>query len=548
MNHLKLPMGGKKSVLLALLLAAASLACAQQPTTYKQTNIISDGAVPALVTDPSFVDPWGISIGQDFWINTNVSGFDYVNDAAGNVAFKVTIPSAAGAGTGSPTGTVVITGVPAGSFMLSDGHPALFLFCSLDGTISGWDVSLSGTGNIADIAVNNAAGHAVYTDIAQVTNATGTFLLATNFGAGAKVEVYDTAFHVANLTGSFTDPNLPAGYAPYAVHTIGTKVYVTYMLRDTTTYTETLGAGTGIVDAYDLNGSLVARAITGGNLNAPWGMALAPAGFGIYGGDLLVGNFGDGVINVYDPTSYAYLGQLANATGNVIANPGLWEIVFGQASPAVGDPNTLYFAAGLNQERDGLFASIASVAANPGSGTFALSASTGTLTVASGGSTSATVSLAPSSGFTGTVSFACSGLPAGAACTFSPSSLNVTGTASAQTTMTIATSVTYPPPGGYIARQTPPRKQSGAGIAAAALTPLAALLLFGAFKQRRKFLALLPVALVAAAVAVGVAGCGGSSSSATPMPTPTPGGTSQVTVTATSGAISKSTVITLTVH
>ena len=548
MNHLKLTMGGKKSAFLAVLLGAASLACAQQPTTYKQTNIISDGAVPALVTDASFVDPWGISIGQDFWINANVSGFDYVNDAAGNVAFKVTIPSASGAGTGSPTGTVVTTGAPAGSFMLTDGHPALFLFCSLDGTISGWDLSLSGAGNVADIAVNNAAGHAVYTDIALVTNATGTFLLATNFGAGAKVEAYDTSFHVANLTGSFSDPNLPTGYAPYAVHTIGTKVYVTYMLRDTTTYTETLGAGTGIVDAFDLNGVFVARAITGGNLNAPWGMALAPTGFGIYGGDLLVGNFGDGVINVYNPTTYAYLGQLADATGNVIANPGLWEIVFGQASPAVGDPNTLYFSAGLNQEKDGLFASIASVAANPGSGTFALSASTGALTVTSGGSTSATVSLAPSSGFTGTVTFACSGLPAAAACTFSPSSLSVAGTASAQTTMTIATSVTYPPPGGYMARQTPPHKQSDAGIAAAAITPLAALLLFGAFKRRRKFLALLPVALVAAAVAVGVAGCGGSSSSATQTPTPTPGGTSHVTVTATSGAISKNTVITLTVH
>src|ERR1019366_2480938 len=202
MNHLKLTTGGKKSALLALLLAAASLACAQQPTTYKQTNIISDGAVPALVTDPSFVDPWGISIGQDFWINTNVSGFDYVNDAAGNVAFKVTIPSASGAGTGSPTGTVVTTSAPAGSFMFSDGHPALFLFCSLDGTISGWDVSLSGAGNVADIAVNNSAGHAVYTDIALDTNATGTFLLATNFGAGARVEVYDTNFHVANLTAS----------------------------------------------------------------------------------------------------------------------------------------------------------------------------------------------------------------------------------------------------------------------------------------------------------------------------------------------------------
>ena len=548
MNHVKLPIGRSTSALLALLLAAAALAGAQQPTTYKQTNIISDGAVPALVTDPAFVDPWGISIGQDFWINTNVTGFDYVNDASGNVAFKVTIPSASGAGTGSPTGTVVTTGAPAGSFMLSDGHPALFLFCSLDGSISGWDVSLSGTGNVAEIAVNSSAAHAVYTDIALLTNTTGTFLLATNFGAGASVEVYDTGFHLAHLAGSFTDPSLPAGYAPYAVHTIGTKVFVTYMLRDTATYTETLGAGTGIVDVFDPTGAFVSRAITGGNLNAPWGMALAPAGFGIYGGDLLVGNFGDGVINVYDPASYAFLGQLADASGNVIANPGLWEIVFGQANPVVGDPNTLYFAAGLNQERDGLFASIASVAVNPGSGTFALSASTSALSVTSGGSTSATVSLAPSSGFTGTVTFACSGLPLGAACTFSPSTLSVTGTASAQTTMSIATSVTYPSSGGYMASQIPPHRQGGAGIAAAAVAPLAALLLLGAFRRRRKFLALLPVALVAAAVAIGVAGCGGSSGGGTPTPTPTPAGTSNVTVTATSGAISKSTVIALTVH
>jgi uncharacterized protein (TIGR03118 family) len=549
-NHLKLKSIGRHlSAWLAVLFAAASVAFAQQASTYKQTNIISDGAVPALVTDSKFVDPWGISIGQEFWINTNVTGFDYVNDASGNIAFKVTIPSASGTGTGSPTGTVVTTGAPVGSFMLADGHPALFLFCSLDGTISGWDVSLSGTGNVADIAVNNSANHAVYTDIALDTNATGAFLLATNFGAGASVEVYDTSFHTAHLSGSFSDPNLPTGYAPYAVHTIGNKVYVTYMLRDTTTYTETLGSGTGVVDAYDLTGVLIKRAITGGNLNAPWGMALAPAGFGIYGGDLLVGNFGDGVINVYDPATYAYLGQVADASGNVIANPGLWEIVFGQASPAVGDPNTLYFAAGLNQEKDGLFGSIAAVVASPGAGTFALSASTGALTVTSNGSVTAAVSLAPSNGFTGTVQFACSGLPAGAACTFSPSTLSVTGTASAQTTMTIATSATYPPT-GYMVRLAVPDRRGGAGIAAATITPLAALLLFGAFRQRRRFLSLLHLMLLAAAVAAGIAGCGGSSygGGSTPTPTPTPSGTSQITITATSGAISRSTMIALTVH
>jgi len=546
MNRFPITMGCKRSSLLAVLLAAASLACAQQATTYQQTNIISDGAVPALTVDPNFVDPWGISIGQELWINTNVTGFDYVASATGNIAFKVTIPLAAGAGTGSPTGTVVTTGAPAGSFVLSDGHSALFLFCSLDGTISGWDGSLAATGNVADIAVNNSASHAVYTDIALTTNATGTYLLAANFGAGANVEVYDTSFHTANLAGSFADPNLPAGYAPYAIHTIGSKVYVTYMLRDTATYTETLGAGTGILDAYDLNGVLLTRAITGGNLNAPWGMALAPAGFGIYGGDLLVGNFGDGVINVFDPTTYAYLGQVTDANGNVIANPGLWEIVFGQGGPAVGDLNTLYFAAGLNQERDGLFASIAAVAANPGTGTFALSAAAGTLTVPSGGAASVMLSLAPSSGFTGTVTLACSGLPAGAACTFSPSSLNVTGTASAQTSMTIATNATYPPMGYVASGQPLPHILSGTGFAAAAITPLAGLLLIGAVRRRRKFLTMLPIALVAAAVAFGVAGCGGGSHQSNPIITPA--GTSQVTVTATSGAISKTTVISVTVH
>src|SRR3954452_8055490 len=359
----------------SVLLAAASLAGAQQATTYKQTNIISDGAVPALVTDPNFVDPWGISIGQAFWINTNVTGFSYVNDASGNIAFKATIPPATAPGTGSPTGTVATTGSPAGSFMLSNGQPAVFLFSSLDGTISGWN--LSSTNNVAEIKVNNSAHNAAYTDMALLTNAQGTFILAANFGAGHSVEIYDTSFRTVALAGPFTDPNLPAGYAPYAIHTIGTTVYVTYMLRDTTTFQETLGAGTGIVDAFDVNGQFVKRAITGGNLNAPWGMALAPAGFGTFGGDLLVGNFGDGVINVYNPTTYDFLGQLTDATGNVIANSGLWEIVFGQANPAVGDPNTLYFSAGLNQERDGLFGSIAAVASSPGTGSFALTSSDG---------------------------------------------------------------------------------------------------------------------------------------------------------------------------
>lgn len=526
-----------------LALAVASLAAAQQATTYQQTNIISDGSVPALVVDPNFVDPWGISIGQEFWINANVTGFDYVTDASGNIQFKATIPPATGTGAGSPTGTVFVSGAPAGSFMLSNGHPAVFLFCSLDGTISGWN--LNSPGNVTEIKVNRSANKAAYTDMALLTNVDGTFILAANFGQDHNVEIYDTSFHPVALSGLFTDPNLPAGYAPYAIHIIGINVYVTYMLRDTTTFQETLGAGTGIVDVFHANGQFVKRAITGGNLNAPWGMALAPAGFGRFAGDLLVGNFGDGVINAYDPTTYSFLGQLTDASGNVIANPGLWEIVFGQANPSVGDPNTLYFAAGLDQETHGLFGSIAAV--TPTShGSFALRSSFNSLTVTRGQSAAATLTLQPSNGFTGSVALACSGLPSGAACSFSQSPVSLSGSTNAQITLTISANSTYTPPMGYSAKGAAPPRHSTLGIAAASLTPLAGIFLFGV-ARRRRLLTMLPIALLGLVVAAGFAGCsGGSAGGSRSIPTPT--GTSQVTVTATSGAVSQSTMITLTVQ
>jgi uncharacterized protein (TIGR03118 family) len=538
----------------AALLAIASYADAQQAASYQQTNIISDGAVSAAVTDPTFVDPWGISIGTDFWINTNVTGLDYVANSSGDIAFKVTIPTYNGQGTGSPTGTVFTGAAPAGSFVLSDGNPAVFLFCTLDGTISGWDESMISTGNLATVAVDNWGAGAVYTDMALLNNSTGTYILAANFGTGASVEVYDVKFKRAALTGGFMDPNIPAGYAPYAVHTIGSQVFVTYMLRNTTTYQETLGMGNGLVDVFDENGNLVSRAITGGNLNAPWGVALAPSGFGAYGGDLLVGNFGDGIINVYNPTSFAYLGQITNANGNAIANPGLWEIVFGQASPSVGDPNTLYFAAGINNEKDGLFGSISAVATAPAPGNFAISATSSALTVTTGSSATTTISIAPSNGFSGTVSLACTGLPLDATCSFSPASLTVTSAASVTSTVTISATGSTGSTGGsgYTAKSERSPRQGSLGIAMSSLLPLGSLILLGGLKKRSKLLALIPMLLLGIVVSIGASGCGGSSSQAStssaPSPTPTPVGTSQVTITATSGSIASSTIIALTVQ
>jgi len=350
-----LPAGRLILSVVCILLGAASFALpagATAPKGYEQTNLISNGAVDAAVIDKNFIDPWGISIGSDFWINANVSGMNYITDASGNFSFTVSIPPASGAGPGSPTGTVFSGGVPAGSFLLPDKSAPFFLFCTLDGTVSGW------SGGATQIALNNSKASAVYNDMALLPTSKGTLLLVANFGAGADVEVYNAQFK-RTMTSAFKDPSVPATYAPYAIHVIGGTVYVTYTPRSVPGYQEILGEGHGFVDAFDETGKFLSRAIpTGGKLDAPWGMALAPAAFGPLGGDLLVGNFGDGTIAAYDPKTYEFKGRVKDASGNVIANPGLWEIVFGQVDPAVGDPNTLYFTAGLNHETAGLFGTI----------------------------------------------------------------------------------------------------------------------------------------------------------------------------------------------
>jgi uncharacterized protein (TIGR03118 family) len=333
-------------------LATGAAVHAETPKGYLQTNLISNGVVDAKVIDKNFIDPWGVSIGTDFWINANVTGLDYVTSSTGAIAFTVTIPPASGSGTGSPTGTVFTGSAPAGSFLLPDKTAPFFLFCTLDGTVSGW------SGGSVQISLNNSKANAIYNDMALLTNSKGTYLLLANFGAGADVEVYDTHYKKA-MAGAFVDPDVPATYAPYAVHVINGSVYVDYTPRTVPGYQEIFGAGHGFVDQFDENGKFISRIIpVGGKLDAPWGMALAPATFGAFGGDLLVGSFGSGTISAYDPKTFKYEGQISDANGNVIANPGLWEIVFGQVSPAVGDPNTLYFTAGLKDETAGLFGTI----------------------------------------------------------------------------------------------------------------------------------------------------------------------------------------------
>ncbi len=297
-------------------------------------------------------------------------------------------------------------------------------------------------------------------------------------------------------------------------------------------------------------------------------MALAPSTFGIYGGDLLVGNLGDGLINVYDPNTFAYIGQLIDKNGNPIlaslpggsgpapgsgsgygygANTssytGLWEIVFGNGvvngTPLVsqaGDPNTLYFTAGLDAETHGLFGSITPGAAPTGTATFGLSTSTQIVPTSSGKSSAVTLSVEPVNGFSGAVTFACSGLPAGATCSFSPATVNVTGTAVAVTQLTITANNN-----AASVRQNGVFGSRNIGITAAMLLPFGALLLGRRNGKRVTHLQILGVFVLLLIGTGAIVGCAASGTAATPA------GTSQVTVTATSGAVSHSSTFSLIV-
>ena len=544
----------RTNLLVAYLLATsiALPAAAQTAGTYVVTNLVSDGSVSATITDPNFINPWGVT-NSTFWINTQATGLDYViaptnfppftPPATPAIAFKISIPAATGGttATGQPSGAAS-TGSATGFLLPApNSTKATFLFASLDGIITGWNSKLGTGGAVAQVVINNNAASAEYTGLALVTNTNGTYLLAANFGKGSDIEVYDSTFAPAKLAGTFTDPTLPAGYVPFSVHTIGTQVFVAYALRSATTGGPTSAPGDGLVNIFDTSGNFVAHAVTtGSNLNAPWGVAVAPTTFGVFGGDILVGNFGDGVINVFDPKTFAYLGQLTDGTGKTIVNPSLWEVFFGLTAPSSangGNLNTLYFAAGLTGEKHGLLAAVNTNPTATGTATFGFSASAPAITVTDGSSVPLIVSAVPTNNFSGTVTLACSNLPLAAKCSFSPAQLTVTSGAPAPSTVTISTvknSASLSP--------STRRGAAAAGITAALLLPFAAILTFPRRRQLNiRLFALFAVLVLSAGL---IAGCS-NTSNAVPF---TPTGSTPVTIKATSGAISQSTVVNLTVQ
>lgn len=353
---------------------------------YVQTNLISDIPGLAEVTDPNLLNPWGLAFFPDaspFWINENNqpegTSALYFADAVVDAALpSVIIPP------GAPTGIVANIFAGSGAFLIFDptnpasqnfggfDGPALFIFDTEDGTIDAWNAGafvapfpgLPDPGS-AKIVVDNSAGGgptgAVYKGLALGSNsANGPLLYATNFRTG-NVDVFDTNFHQVTLSGLFTDPKLQHGYAPFGIQNINGQIWVTYAEQDKAKHDPVNKPGHGFVAVFDVNGNLLRDFAQHGHLDSPWGLAMAPATFGQFANDMLIGNFGDGVINVFDPSNGHWLGMLPGPNGHPLVNSGLWSLTFGGAQNSdlsESSTDTLFFSAGLNDEQDGLFGSI----------------------------------------------------------------------------------------------------------------------------------------------------------------------------------------------
>src|SRR4029077_21250687 len=271
-------------------------------------------------------------------------------------------PSAGSGAVGAPTGQALNTFDPSSSafeiYKNGVSAPAFFLFATEDGTIAGWNPNVDNTHAVIAVdrsTATDSAGDvgANYKGLALVTTPTGKFIYATSFRFGT-VEVFDSHF---NLVNSFTDPTIPAGFAPFGIHNIGGKLYVTFAKQGPGKNDDDARPGNGFVDVFASNGDLLQRLVSRGRLDSPWAVTLAPPTFGAFGGDILVGNFGNGHINAYDPTSGELQGELSSPGGGPIAIDGLWGLRFAPATPGAG-PNTLFFTAGLNDEADGLFGTL----------------------------------------------------------------------------------------------------------------------------------------------------------------------------------------------
>jgi uncharacterized protein (TIGR03118 family) len=352
--------GWSRRIFTALTLATLGVATSRavaEPQHYQQTNLVSDVAGMAAVTDAHLVNPWGLSRSATsaWWVSDNGTGLSTLYNGAGAVqSLVVTIPNVAGTtDPAAPTGTVFSGSTT--DFLLPNGKPARFLFVTEEGTVAGWN-----GGANAVLVVNNSST-AVYKGLALASNGGAHLLYAANFKAGT-VDVFDHAFAPVNLgADAFRDPKLPAAYAPFNVQAIGDSLYVTFALREAGSIDEVHGPGKGYVDVFSTAGVLQQRLQWGAWFNAPWGVVQAPADFGGSSGMILVGQFGSGKIAAFDPASGEFRGLMRGAHGRPLMIEGLWALSFGNGANA-GPANTLFFTAGIDDEAHGLFGTLTPIA------------------------------------------------------------------------------------------------------------------------------------------------------------------------------------------
>ena len=347
---------GPPLALAAALAFVAPVTQAGGSLRFQQHNLVSDGGVPAAHTDPMLVNAWGVAFNPFgfVWVADADAGVSTLYDGDGNKqSLVVSIPGPAGSDEpGEPTG-IVFNG--SAGFIVSQGAlsgPSRFIFATENGVIAAWAPNVDLTHAIS--VVDRSTSRANYKGLALSAGGSGQLLYASDF-FHARVDVFDSAFKPVTLpAGAFTDPNIPSGYAPFGIHAIGGDIYVTYAKQDPSMTDEVVGAGRGYVDVYTPRGRLIRRVATRGALNAPWGVALAPAGFGHFGGALLIGNFGDGRINAFEPVFGFGLGPLLDRNYHPIRIEGLWGMAFGNGLS--NQPvNTLFFAAGPDDEEHGLY-------------------------------------------------------------------------------------------------------------------------------------------------------------------------------------------------
>jgi uncharacterized protein (TIGR03118 family) len=340
-------------------------------TTLSDTPLVTSntGLVATVTTiDANLSNPWGLvtAPGLPFWVADNNSnlvtlysgtGLIQTGEVTGSNDIGIALPASAAGVPANPTGQVY-NGT--GGFMIptaSGQETSLFIFDGEGGTIAAWATDSGATAVTSyDDGLVNGTAHAVYKGLALGTVNGATFLYATDLHNN-KIDVFDTNFaKPAEMQGKFVDPTMPGGFVPFGIAALNGQLYVTYAQQDGAMHDEVTGAGLGYVDIFDFSGNFVSRFSSAGALNAPWGMALAPAGFGSFEGDLLIGNFGDGKINVFAPNGSS-LGAITVNNGQALTIPGLWSLVFGD-----GDPDkpvtTLFYTAGFADQTDGVFGSI----------------------------------------------------------------------------------------------------------------------------------------------------------------------------------------------